>query len=56
MALLTEDKRAGFTGLIAGGLFVLAMVLGIVKFTNAQFEGHGTEGAEAAAPAAQTSH
>lgn len=56
MALHKEDKRAGFTGLIAGGLFVLAMVLVIVKFTNAQFAGHAAESAGGAAPAAQTSH
>ncbi|HEX5580024.1 MAG TPA: hypothetical protein VFX39_00510 [Gemmatimonadaceae bacterium] len=56
MSLHPEDKRAGFTGLIAGGLFVLAMVLGIVKFTNAQFAGHAAERAAGAAPAAQTGH
>ncbi|HEY0970909.1 MAG TPA: hypothetical protein VGE02_08065 [Gemmatimonadales bacterium] len=52
MALHAEDKRAGFIGLIAGGLFVLAMVLVIVKVTNNQFAGHAAE----ATPAAQATH
>ncbi len=55
MALHPEDKKAGFIGLIGGGLFVLAMVLVIIALTNRQFAGHAAETAEAT-PAAQSSH
>ncbi|HEU4628534.1 MAG TPA: hypothetical protein VFS08_02280 [Gemmatimonadaceae bacterium] len=51
MSLYKEDKPAAFTGLIAGAVLVLAMVLVIVHFTNLKFAGH--EGSE---PAAQTTH
>ena len=54
MALHKEDKKAAFTGLIAGAILVLVMVVGIVKWTNGKFAGHAAEGGEA--PAAQSGH
>ena len=50
MALYREDKSAGFIGLIGGGLLVLALLYGIVQWTNAKFAGHG------ARPAAGATH
>lgn len=41
MALFKEDKPAAFVGLVGGALLVLVMVLGVVRWTNAKFEGHG---------------
>jgi hypothetical protein len=46
-----EDKGAAFTGLIAGLVFVGAVMLGITLWTNAKFEGHKAEKAAAEAPA-----
>ena len=51
MSLYPEDKPAAFTGLIAGALLVLAMVLTIIHFTNVKFAGH-----EGAAPPAESTH
>ncbi len=42
-----SDMRAAFTGLIVGGIAILAVVMTIVVLTNRSFEGHG----DAAAPA-----
>ena len=54
-APLPGDKRAGFTGLIVGGLVVGLMTWGIVHLTNKKFEGR--EGhAPAAAGAPATTH
>ena len=53
MALHKEDKRAAFTGFIAGGILILVMVLAIVQFTNAKFAGHSAGGS---APAGQSGH
>jgi len=43
------DKAAGFMGLIVGVVLLLAVMYGIVQWTNGRFEGHT---AGAAAPAA----
>ena len=43
------DARAAFTGLIVGAIFLLAVVLTIVKLTNAKFD-------KAHPPAAGASH
>jgi hypothetical protein len=43
------DARAAFTGLIVGAIFLLAVVLTIVKLTNAKFD-------RAHPPAAGASH
>jgi hypothetical protein len=41
-----SDMRAAFTGLVAGVIALLAVVITIVMLTNKKFEGH--EGAPAA--------
>ena len=38
-----EDRVPAYIGLIAGGLFVGGVLFGVVKWTNAQFAGHGAE-------------
>ncbi|MCU0625408.1 MAG: hypothetical protein MUF21_02830 [Gemmatimonadaceae bacterium] len=45
-----SDRQPAFTGLIVGAVLTFAILLGVVKWTNARFAGH--EGA-AAAPATQ---
>lgn len=45
-----EDKKAAYTGLITGAIFIGAVMYGLVLWTNAKFEGHKAE----AAPAAET--
>lgn len=47
MPLYPEDKKAAFTGLFGGAILVLVMVLGLVKWTNAQFANHEPAAAEA---------
>lgn len=42
MSLHAVDKKAAFIGLFGGALLVLVMVLGLIKWTNAQFAGHET--------------
>lgn len=42
------DTKAAFTGLIVGAIVLLLIVVGIVKWTNTKFAGHG------ATPAAET--
>ena len=44
------DARAAITGLLVGAVFLLAVVVTIVKLTNAKFD------REHHAPAASTSH
>ena len=34
------DAKAAFTGLIVGAIVLFLIVVGIVKWTNAQFAGH----------------
>ena len=45
------DARAAFMGLILGAIFLLAVVLTVVKLTNAKFDAH-----HAATPAAGAAH
>lgn len=47
-----SDKGAAFVGLIAGALFIGAILYGIVIWTNGQFAGHKAEkkGAMVAVP------
>ena len=40
-----EDMRAGFTGLIVAVVFLLVVLFGIVKMTNAKYA-HETPAAE----------
>jgi hypothetical protein len=47
-APLPGDKRAGYMGLIFGGIAVFLIAWGIVHFTNKKYEGHGEGGAKAA--------
>lgn len=47
MSLYPVDKSASLVGLFGGALLVLAMVLGFIKFTNAQFASHEAPAAEA---------
>ena len=42
------DRAPAFIGLIGGAIFIFAVLFGVVKWTNAQFAGHG-EGAKAEA-------
>ncbi|HYD51345.1 MAG TPA: hypothetical protein VEA99_01910 [Gemmatimonadaceae bacterium] len=35
------DKSAAFTGLIVGAIALLAILYGMVQWTNSRFEGHG---------------
>ncbi|HYW50334.1 MAG TPA: hypothetical protein VE861_07000 [Gemmatimonadaceae bacterium] len=44
-----SDRKAAFTGLILGAVFVFVVLLLTVKMTNARFAGH--EGAKEAAEA-----
>ena len=43
-----EDRMPAFIGLVAGAVFIAAVLFGVVQWTNAQFAGHG-EGAKAEA-------
>ena len=43
------DKMPAFVGLIVGGIALFAIMFGVVKLTNAQFEGHGAPKAAAEA-------
>ena len=45
-----SDTRAGFTGLIVGAIFVGAILFGVVRLTNAHYNGEkgGTAKAEQA--------
>lgn len=36
-----SDRKAAFTGLIAGAIAVFIILFATVKLTNAQFAGHG---------------
>ena len=45
-----SDMRAAFAGLIVGTIALLAIVYGIVRWTDSRFEEHGP------APAATTPH
>ena len=45
---VSGDRVPAFIGLIAGAIFIGAVLFGVVKWTNAQFAGHG-EGAKAEA-------
>ena len=47
-APLPGDKRAGFTGLIVGGIAIFLILWGITHLTNQKFAGHA-EGAEGGA-------
>jgi hypothetical protein len=48
MALQTQDKAAGLTGLIVGAAAIFLILIGIIALTNKKFEGHGeTAAAEA---------
>jgi hypothetical protein len=38
------DQKPAFMGLIIGGIALFAIMWGVVKLTNAQFEGHGEKG------------
>jgi hypothetical protein len=45
-APLPGDKRAGYMGLIIGGLVIFLIVWGIVHLTNGKYAGeHGSEAA-----------
>ena len=46
------DKAAGFMGLIVGVILLLAVMYGIVVWTNGRFEGHAA-GTTTGAPAAK---
>ena len=48
-APLPVDKRAGYMGLIVGGLVIFLIIWGIVHLTNKKYEGE--QGHEAAAAA-----
>ena len=47
-----SDKGAAFVGLFGGLILLLAVVYGIVVWTNGKYAGHG----EGAAAAAETKH
>ena len=47
-----SDKGAAFVGLFGGVILLLAVVYGIVQWTNAKYAGH--EGGER--PAAESTH
>lgn len=47
MSLYPEDKKAAFTGLFAGAILVLVMILGLIKWTNTRFADHNQQAAEA---------
>ena len=49
-----SDMRAAFTGLIAGVIALLAVVITIVMLTNKKFEGHEAAPAGAHGAAAPT--
>lgn len=38
-----SDRKAAFTGLIAGAIAVFIILFATVKLTNAQFAGHGEQ-------------
>ena len=46
-APLPGDKRAGFIGLIVGGIAVFLIAWGIVHLTNKKYEGEHPAGAPA---------
>jgi hypothetical protein len=47
---LAQDKRAGFTGLVVGAVFLLIVLYGIVHLTNVHYAGReGGSGGKAAA-------
>ena len=45
------DKAPAFMGLIIGGIALFAIMWGVLKLTNAQFEGHGEKDGRPAAEA-----
>ena len=48
------DKAAGFTGLVVGVVLLLAVMYGIVVWTNGRFESHhAAAGTTTEAPAAK---
>lgn len=49
------DKGAAFTGLIVGAIAVMAILYGVVQWTNSRFEGHGAP-TPAGATAPATGH
>jgi len=42
-----SDKGAAFAGLIGGVIFIAAVVLALVFWTNSRFDAHESEGAHA---------
>lgn len=50
------DARAAFMGLIFGALALLAILFGIVQWTNSKFEGHAAAPATAPAAGAPAQH
>ncbi len=40
MSLYPEDKKAAFIGLFGGAILVLAMILGILNWTNMKYASH----------------
>lgn len=52
MSAPQTDKSAGFTGLILGAIALFVLVFGIVRMTNAHY--NGLEAHEGAAPAAES--
>ncbi len=42
-----SDKGAAFAGLIGGAIFIAAVVVALVFWTNARFDGHETDGEHA---------
>jgi hypothetical protein len=48
------DMKAAFTGLVVGAVAVLAILYGVVQWTNSRFEGHAPAGATAPATTTTT--
>jgi len=47
---VSEDRAPAYVGLVASALILLALIFGMVKWTNSRFAGHSkAEGAAAAA-------
>lgn len=47
MSLFTSDRKSALMGFLIGGLIILVVILGMVRWTNSRFETHEPAAVEA---------